>query len=160
MFVPVALRLQVAVGVISIIRLVCCALIYASLTVPHRARAAPPPPPRAEPRHRPWAVVRLALLETRHNGFSVNPYIPFLGCMHVVHRCTRTPLYIIRSGVVNLGITNLFGRTTTTNVGLRPHTTLFHEVTCRWRYSRNKRANFAGATFGLYSVFMSTNTKY
>ena len=31
--------------------------------------------------------------------------------MHVVHRYTRTPLYIIRSGVVNLGITNLFGRT-------------------------------------------------
>ena len=37
-----------------------------------------------------------------HNGFLVNPYIPFLVSTHMVHRYTRTPLYNIRSGV-NLG---------------------------------------------------------
>jgi hypothetical protein len=30
---------------------------------------------------------------TEDNGFSVNPYSSFLGCVHMVHRYTRTSLY-------------------------------------------------------------------
>ena len=43
-----------------------------------------------------------ARAQTSENGFSVNPYVPLLGCTHMVHRYTRTPLYNIRSGVGSL----------------------------------------------------------